>query len=573
MHLLAVLLLTTTVAAQGVIGGTVSGLPSAPQQPRDPRAALVGGKSVIRGRVTAADTGAPMRRAVVTISGTGRRATSTDAEGRYQFTGLPAGSYTLSASPSSFRPTYRSVLWGSASGTGAGKAIKVGEAELIDNIDFALPRGGVIAGRVLDPYGDPVARVSVAPLMVRIGGEPSQTGPTAQTDDLGQFRLFGLAPGTYLVRVDARMGMFSGPPEFEGEPVGFATTYAPGTPSRGDALRVRVPAGGEVAADIRLVESRIFTVSGAVLGSNGAPPPHVDVSLVHNEPGSSSSFGSSMGPNGTFTFRNVPPGTYEIVARVQEQRPMGPPPAGRPMGPPSILEMGAVRVDVSTTDVENVIVAMRPGETVTGEIVFDEAPPAEFKATVFMQMTDRRPMYSMPPVTVNGSQFTVRDLFGSYILRGSVTAAGGQWSLKAVLVDGKDVTDMPVALSSSHSGRLQVVFTSRGATLEGTVTDDAGNATRDAQIIVFGADEESWVPFSSRMRSGGFMRDQNTFSVRGLRDGRYYVVAVPPNSIVFGGPQPPDRELFNQLKRVATEVVLNPGETRALELRLVRFDQ
>ena len=573
--LLVCFLLTTTIVAQGgVIGGGVQGLPSPPAQPRDPRAAMVGGTGVIRGRVTAADTGVPMRRATVMISGQGQRGTYTDSEGRYSFRGLPKGSYIVSASPGNHRPSYRTISFGATSQNGPAKRVELADGQVVENVDIALPRAGVITGRVFDPYGDPAARVNVHPLLLRVGGEPVPSGPSATTDDLGQFRLFGLAPGTYIVRADFRMGMFSsGPYEVEGESVGFSTTYAPGTPSRSDAVRVRVVAGAEATADIRLLESRIFKVTGAILTSNGEPASAVDVSLVHNEAGSSSSFGASIGPNGTFTFRNVPPGSYEIVARLQPPRMIGP--GQPPPGPPSILEMGMVRVDVSTTDVENVMVPMRPGETVSGEIVFDEAAPPEFRATLTMQVAERRPSLGMTsPVTVTGTTFQGRGLFGSYLIRGGLTAAGGPWFLKAVLLDGKDITDLPVAFSSAHSGHLQVVFTTRSAGLEGTVTDEAGKPTREAQILIFGGDADSWVPFSSRTRNAGPPRqDDGKFTLRGLRDGRYYVVALPPGTVVLGGFQAPDRELMESLKKVGTEVVLNPGETRTVDLRVIRFEQ
>jgi protocatechuate 3,4-dioxygenase beta subunit len=569
--LLVWLLLTGTAAAQGgVVGSVVGGLPGQPPQPRDPRVALTGGKGVVRGRVTAADTGNPMRQATVTISGPGQRSTYTDADGRYQFTGLPPGRYTISAVPGNHRPTYQRLMWGSR-GNGPGRPIQLDDGQVIDNVDVALPRAGVIAGRVFDPYGEPAARVNVFPMLVRFGGEPVQVGPSAMTDDLGQFRLFGLQPGTYLVRADIRMGMFSvGPGDVEGEPLGFATTYAPGTPSRTDALRIRVAAGSEAATDIRLIESRMFRIAGSVLTMAGEPAKGIDVSLVQREFGSSSSFGSSAGPNGTFTFRNVSPGTYEIVARLQAPRTMTP---GQPIAPPSVLEMGSVRVDV-TTDLENVTVVMRPGETVAGEIVFDDVAPEDFRASINLQPIDRLTSFSSAPLTVDGSRFTARDLFGTYVIRGGVTGGGGPWFLKAVLLNGRDITDVPTAFSSAHSGHLQVVFTSRGAALEGTVTDDSGKPTREAQVFIFGADEESWTPFSSRTRPVMFKRDQEgTFATQGLRDGRYYVIALPAGTAMMGGSQALDRGFMEQLKKVATEVVLNPGETRTVDLRVVRIEQ
>ena len=187
-----------------------------------------------------------------------------------------------------------------------------------------------------------------------------------------------------------------------------------------------------------------------------------------------------------------------------------------------------------------------------------------------MQSAERRPFFPMSQPEISGTSFTLKDLFGQVVLRGS--APGGSYFLRAVLLDGKDITDVPTALTSAHNGRLQVVFSSRLASLEGFVMDDAGKPTRDATIWIFGAEEVSWVPFSSRMRTTGIAGDDGKFATRGLREGRYYVAAVPPNVVSFN-PMQPDRQFLESLKKVATEVVLNAGETRTLELRVVRFEQ
>lgn len=68
--------------------------------PRD-NATAQAGTGRIRGRVVSADTKAPLRRAQVTIIAAEvsiRRFVTTDAEGRYDFTELPAARYTINAS-------------------------------------------------------------------------------------------------------------------------------------------------------------------------------------------------------------------------------------------------------------------------------------------------------------------------------------------------------------------------------------------------------------------------------------------------------------------------------------------
>jgi hypothetical protein len=62
------------------------------------------GTAAIRGRVTAVDTGAPVRRAQVRAqaSGRGARLVTTDADGRFDLRDLPAGRWLLAASKGGF---------------------------------------------------------------------------------------------------------------------------------------------------------------------------------------------------------------------------------------------------------------------------------------------------------------------------------------------------------------------------------------------------------------------------------------------------------------------------------------
>ena len=183
-----------------------------------------------------------------------------------------------------------------------------------------------------------------------------------------------------------------------------------------------------------------------------------------------------------------------------------------------------------------------------------------------------------------GDTFIVTETFGRVLLRGSAGPAApvvrpvpppaGQpgfpppgWSVKHVLLNGKDITDVPTEFSAAHSGRVQVVFTSRAPSLEGTVLDESGQPAR-ATVLVFSVDEEAWTANSSRIRSAAVIREDGKFMIRALRAGRYYVAALPSGPI--GGASAPDREFLRALKASATEVTLNEADARTVDLRLVR---
>ena len=121
------------------------------------------GTARIRGRIVAADSGQPLRKAQVRASAADireSRVTSTDADGHFELKELPAGRYTIAASKGSFV----ALQYGQRRPFVPGKPIELRDGETIEKVDFALPRGGIVTGHVTDEFGEPVADVSVAPM-------------------------------------------------------------------------------------------------------------------------------------------------------------------------------------------------------------------------------------------------------------------------------------------------------------------------------------------------------------------------------------------------------------------------
>src|SRR2546422_8287359 len=168
------------------------GMPPPGAPARDPSQKV--GSARIRGRIVAADTGQPLRKAQVRASGNDireSRVTSTDADGRFELKELPAGRYILTASKGSFV----SLQYGQLRPFTQGKPIELREGETIEKVDIALPRGGILTGHVMDEFGEPVADVWVAPMRYQYmqGRRRLLTsGRAAQTNDIGEFRIFGL---------------------------------------------------------------------------------------------------------------------------------------------------------------------------------------------------------------------------------------------------------------------------------------------------------------------------------------------------------------------------------------------
>ena len=162
-------------------------------------------KGRIAGRVLTADTGRPVARARVFINAAevpGGRGTLTNADGTYEFTELPAGRYSVNVSKTGFI----SLSYGQRRPLQAGTPLQLNDAQQLSGIDFSLPRGSVIAGHVMDESGDPMPGISVQVMRYQYAQGNRQLVPagTAQTDDQGAFRVWGLNPGEYYVSAISR---------------------------------------------------------------------------------------------------------------------------------------------------------------------------------------------------------------------------------------------------------------------------------------------------------------------------------------------------------------------------------
>ena len=172
------------------------GQPARDTSALDPTAGL----AALSGRVLRGDTGAVVKRAMVRLAGQDtrvRRTAQTDDNGRYQFTALQAGRYTVTVSKAGFI----TLAYGQKHPRQPALPIQVDAGRRLRDVNVALPRGSVITGQVVDEDGEPMARAMVQMLryVYRQGLRQIEPAGTDQTDDRGQYRVFDLEPGEYFV--------------------------------------------------------------------------------------------------------------------------------------------------------------------------------------------------------------------------------------------------------------------------------------------------------------------------------------------------------------------------------------
>jgi hypothetical protein len=125
------------------------------------------------------------------------KAATTTADGRFELKNILAGQYHLSAQ----RDGYISMQYGQKRAGDTGSLLTLKPGQKVVDLVFRLAKAGVIAGRVFDEDGAPLQSMRIKASRETFSGGKKVFEQTQQreSNDLGEFRLFGLRPGRYLV--------------------------------------------------------------------------------------------------------------------------------------------------------------------------------------------------------------------------------------------------------------------------------------------------------------------------------------------------------------------------------------
>lgn len=548
-------------ACAAIAGALLVGSPAAAQPPRDPVARPGVEPTLIRGQVVAADTGAPVRLAQVSVSprpGSGDSMTTTGADGRYELS-VPPGRYTVRAT----KAGYMSIDFGQRRAFEPGTLVEVRAGQPRDGVDFTLPRGAVITGTVYNPFGEPAAGVSVQALRYRfdngqwqLAGGGRGFADLRMTDDRGVYRVHSLPPGSYFVQASMPAWWMNGRLWSLSGSRGNAPTYYPGTPDLEAAQRIDVGVGQEAAGiDFRLTTVPTLRVAGYVVGKDGQPVSSLpSVSLVRDDAsGSRASHGGRSEADGRFVIEGVLPGRYFAFATES--------------GPPGQTRFATAEVVVAGDDVDGVRLTLTAGASARGRIVFDAETEPPFNPDDLQPFTMPRGNLLVPVGRGIGHvnddwTFEIRGLAGAQLVR--LSGLPDAWSLRTVGLAGRDITDTPI-LFPEHmpTTGLQVVLTDRTTTLTGRAVDADGRSTTDYTVVIF-PEETHLRTFPSRFVRTARPNQHGAFSVSGLPPSQYLAFAAP--AIPQGSSTNP--EFLAGVAPSAARFALGDGETRDITLRL-----
>jgi hypothetical protein len=522
--------------------------------------------STISGRVTEAGSGRPLPRILVTLVGTDGSElaeTLTDDDGRYRFTGVGTGRYAVSAAPGEHRADHLRQWFGEKEpaprwGRPPRYPLDMAGGRDIPDVDIAMLVALGIEGRVLSPWEEGMANVPV--VAMRADGSPVNDNPVA-SDDLGNYRLFRLAPGRYRVCAN--------PTERAGEDGGtalpFVQTCYPSATAERAAADVTLTSSDATGIDIRVQRTGGRTMSGTVVDAQGMPANGTYVSAISID--TSNRTGSATVRDGGFSITGLVPGEYIVRASIGGQRLGDPNPASRER------EMAFAEVDLTAVDTTNVTLMLSRAAKLRGRVVIEGAPPsASLIARLIARAyppDSRAILFSEPQATAPVRDDATFELPEIFRLPQLITLQGlpDDWKVKRVRHDGREVTYVPTDFSTSREP-IEVTITNRLARPVVRVTDAEGQSVTDARVLAVPAAPKAGVmPFGA---IDGRPSADGDIKLGPLPAGDYLLVALSPdelNLLFF------DRSRVASLAQIGTRVTLKEDESPRIDLRLARLPE
>ena len=365
---------------------------------------------------------------------------------------------------------------------------------------------------------EPLERIRVMLSGFRNLGAKRRLLPFGQdeTDDRGQFRIFGIPPGSYLLGASPRPSFG----DWRREMRSFPPTYYPGVLSVEEAASIEVVAGGEVGGfHITLIEALSYSVSGRVLTPEGKPA-H-SVWIVSSKQSRKDAFpmmeqSTSTNLQGEFKVSGLFPGRHRLHARAERD---------------GDAQMASATVDLADRDLSGLTLVLGKGAEITGRIVTNSEDTDLDSRRISVNMV---PDGNSSRIFFGGTGVRVKEDFtfrksnlpeGRYRL--AVRLSTGNHYVSSIRFEGQDITDRPIEMrSNDRLEGVEVHLSSDGARINGFVEQAEGRkAAEGATVLVFAADPRH------RERPSRFTRTTQTdqsgrFSLEGLVPAEYLVCAL-----------------------------------------------
>ena len=333
----------------------------------------------------------------------------------------------------------------------------------VHDVNVKLIPQAVAWGKVLDDQADPVMGAQVTVLASRVvdGRLRFQQAGSSMTNDLGEYRIANLPRGKYVVCVHLnQLNVRSASQTIT------ADTCYPGPLDGGIASAMDLPAGRETKVDFTLNQVLPVHVRGSITGlpagrGSGVRIVRRGVDFGANLPGEVD--------DGKFDFR-VPPGSYMLTADYFE--------GGKRL-------TARVPVDVSGSDVDNVVVHLDSGFTVTGNVRLTSQSGQITTPQFGVNLRSSDPADNTGQVKwdPDHTSFTINDMVpGSFRL--DVNPPGPLY-VKSATLAGQDILNNEIPIAQS-AGPIEVLLRDDGGSIEGDVVDAGGQPAAAGIMLLRG---------------------------------------------------------------------------------------
>jgi hypothetical protein len=425
-----------------------------------------------------------------------------DGEGHFSMKNIPAGTYRLDAT----RNGYITQAYGQRGRFGKGADVNIAPGQVIRGMSIHLTQQGSINGRVRSDTGEPVEGVTVQ--IQRYAYAPDgrrilDTVRSSTTNDRGDYRLYFLDPGRYYLLVSGKDSLQN--PSFKVGDVAYSPTYYGGVVDPAYAVAIDIHSGDDPAAiDVVLSQQQhhSYRISGMIIDSKtGQSPAFAQVGLTRLL--SSGEYQGDQRPSyfnsskGEFEIVDLGPGTYWVSTQVLESSPGGN--IGRTTsqtgGIAPVVEVSSrelvrsaqVKVIVSTSDVDNVVLNATTGYSISGHVTIEGQ-----SVTATLPGQGIRVELVGHPAAMSPPEAPVVNRDGTFVLR-SVPVGEYQVKLRGVQVPyytkevrlgPGDILGQSISIRGPMTATLEVVVSLNPGTIEGTVVDPQFKAVPGVQVVL-----------------------------------------------------------------------------------------
>ncbi len=224
---------------------------------------------------------------------------TTDANGNYTITDLPAGDYYVFACAGCTTLRYLNEVYNNHTDYQLADAVTVTADNTTSPVDFELAPSGAISGTVTDSEENPIANMTVEAVWY---DDEEKMNMDAVTDSSGQYEITGLEPGDYRVFTRA-----------EETGLSYTDKFYQNKISWDQASRVTIT-GTETTVNVNFVLPAGGVISGTVTDSEDNPIEGLHVQAEPYDELGNGGGGSETDANGQYTINGLRSNTYRVRA-------------------------------------------------------------------------------------------------------------------------------------------------------------------------------------------------------------------------------------------------------------------